>query len=68
MQLISKKRVCELTSFSRAHIDRLSNDPDYRHHEFPRPVRLGQARVAYVLEEVLAWNATRVAERDRSEK
>lgn len=64
MQLISKKRVCELTSFSRAHIDRLSNDPEYAHLGFPKPVRLGQARVAYVYDEVMEWNAARVAERD----
>ena len=63
-RLISKKQVCEKTSYSRAHIDRLSNDPDYRHHGFPRTVKLGQARVAYVESEVDAWIAKRISERD----
>lgn len=65
-RLISKKQACEKTSYSRAHLDRLSNDPEYRHHGFPRTVKLGQARVAYVESEIDDWIALRVADRDSS--
>ncbi len=65
-RLISKKQACEKTSYSRAHIDRLSNDPEYRHHGFPRTVKLGQARVAYVESEIDDWIAKRIADRDSS--
>lgn len=67
MRLLSKKQVCELTSYSRAHIDRLANDPDYGHFGFPKPVRLGQARVAFVESEVMDWIAAQVAMRDGSQ-
>ena len=66
MRLILKKRVCELTSFSRAHVDRLVNDPAYSHRGFPKPVKLGQARVAFVEDEVEAWITQIVAKRDSS--
>lgn len=67
-RLISKREVCTKTSYSRAHIDRLSNDPDYQHHGFPRTVRLGQARVAYLESEIDEWIERKLAERDSSEK
>lgn len=66
MKLLSKKEVCNRTSYSRAHIDRLANDDDYRHMGFPKPVRLGQARVAFVEHEIDEWIALQVAKRDRS--
>ena len=56
-RLISKKEVCRRTSLSRATIDRYTNDPDYRHMGFPKPVRLGQGRVAYYESEIDAWIA-----------
>lgn len=62
MRLLSKKEVCFRTSYSRAHLDRLEADG-----RFPQRVRLGQARVAWVEEEVDEWISARVAERDRSE-
>ena len=66
MKLLSKKEVCVLTSFSRAHVDRLANDPKYRHMGFPKPLRLGQARVAFVEEEVMNWIKAQIAKRDSS--
>lgn len=66
MKLLKKKQVCEMTSYSRAHIDRLSNDPEYRHMGFPKPIRLGQSRVAYVEEEIISWISDRVAQRKHS--
>jgi len=62
MRLLSKKEVCLRTTYSRAHLDRLEADG-----RFPVRVRLGQARVAWVEEEVNEWIAARVAERNRSE-
>ncbi len=61
MKLLKKKDVCALTSYSRAHLDRLEADG-----RFPVRVRLGQARVAWVEEEVLEWIRLKVAERDSS--
>lgn len=63
MRLLSKKEVCARTTYSRAHLDRLETEG-----RFPKRVRLGQARVAWVEEEVDDWIAARVAERDSSEQ
>lgn len=61
MRLLSKKEVCIRTTYSRAHLDRLEAEG-----RFPKRVRLGQARVAWVEDEVDEWIASRVAERDCS--
>lgn len=61
MKLLKKKEVAALVSYSLAHIDRLEAAG-----LFPKRVRLGQARVAWVDEEVLEWVRLRVAERDSS--
>lgn len=61
MKLLSKKVVCELTSYSRSHLDRLEAAG-----KFPSRVRLGQARVAWVEDEVREWIQAKVDERDRS--
>lgn len=66
-RLISKAEVCIKTSYSRAHVDRLSNDPDYKHHGFPRRLKLGQARVAYLESEIDEWIDRKLAERDAPE-
>jgi prophage regulatory protein len=66
MKLLSKKEVCERTSYSRAHVDRLTNDADYSHLGFPKTVSLGQARVAYVESEIDDWIMSRIALRDSS--
>jgi prophage regulatory protein len=59
MKLLKKKAVCELVSYSPAHIDRLE-----RAGTFPKRVTLGQQRVAWVESEILDWIAQRIAERD----
>ncbi len=46
-------------AFSRAHIYRLIKDG-----KFPKPVRLGENRVAFVADEIDAWINERIAERD----
>lgn len=61
MRLLTKKQVRERVCYSPAHIDRLEAEG-----RFPRRVRLGVSRVAWVEDEVTAWIADRVAERDRS--
>jgi prophage regulatory protein len=45
--------------YSRPHLYRLIKDG-----KFPRPVHLGPNRIAFVEEEIDAWLAARVAERD----
>lgn len=64
MKLLSKKAVCEKISLSRAQVDRYTKDEAYRHMGFPSPVRLGQARVAYVESEIDSWIAAQVDKRD----
>jgi prophage regulatory protein len=54
LRLIKKKEVCQLTSYSPAHIDRLEAAG-----LFPRRIQLGQARVAWLEHEVLDWIATK---------
>lgn len=60
-RLISKRDVRSLVSYSFAHIDRLEAAGT-----FPKRVRLGQARVAWVEAEILQWIQARIDERDRS--
>ncbi|BAQ17932.1 helix-turn-helix transcriptional regulator [Methyloceanibacter caenitepidi] len=45
--------------FSRTHIYRL-----IRKNEFPRPIRLGEQRVAFVEDEIDAWLRSKIEERD----
>ncbi len=59
LALIRKRRVCELTGLSPRGIDNR-----VRKGEFPKPVLLDARQTAWVLSEVLAWNAQRIAERD----
>lgn len=60
-RLITKREVRELVCYSFAHIDRLEAAGT-----FPKRVRLGQARVAWVKEEVESWVQARIDARDRS--
>lgn len=60
-KLIKKREVCALVSYSPAHLDRLEAA-----RLFPKRVRLGQARVAWVEEEVHQWIQQRIEARDRS--
>lgn len=59
MRFLSKKQVSQLVLYSPAHIARLEQAG-----RFPKRVNLGQCRVGWVEEEVQAWMAARVAERD----
>ncbi len=58
-RLLSKKAVREKVCYSPQHIARLEKAGKY-----PKRVRLGQGRVAYVEEEVDQWIEDRIAERD----
>lgn len=58
-QLLTKKQVKNLVCYSYAHIDRLEADG-----RFPKRVRLGLSRVAWVASEIQEWIAARIAERD----
>jgi prophage regulatory protein len=62
MKLLTKKEVRARVSYSFAHIDRLEAQG-----LFPKRVRLGQQRVAWVEDEITDWIVARIAERDRSE-
>lgn len=59
MKLLKTKEVEALTSLTRQRLWELR-----RAGKFPKPVRLTPRRVGYVEDEVLAWLAARVAERD----
>lgn len=61
MRLLDKKRLREMVLYSPQHIQRLEDAG-----RFPRRVRLGQARVGWVEQEVLDWLAARIKERDTS--
>ena len=58
-KLLKKKAVAEKVSYSVAHIDRLEKEG-----KFPKRVTLGQARVAWVEDEVDAWIRQRIEARD----
>ena len=59
MKLLSKKAVRERVCYSPQHIARLE-----KVGKFPKRVRLGQGRVAWVEEEIDEWIKQRIAERD----
>lgn len=61
MKLLSKKEVRERVKYSFAHIDRLEKEG-----RFPKRVRLGPQRVAWVETEIDDWIAALVAKRDGS--
>ena len=58
-QLIDKKELKKLVKYSPQHIARLE-----KAGQFPKRLRLGQCRVAWLLAEVEAWIDERLAERD----
>ena len=60
-KLIKKREVCALVSYSPAHVDRLEAAGT-----FPKRVRLGQMRVAWVEEEIYQWIQSRIEARDSS--
>ena len=56
-RFIGKKELRQLVSISPQHIDRMEKAGD-----FPRRVRLGPGRVAWVLSEVRTWMDDKIAE------
>lgn len=58
-RLVSMNQVCAMTSLSRTTINmhRASGN-------FPKPVPIGEKRIAFVRAEVEQWIAERIAERD----
>lgn len=58
MKLLTKRQLKELVVYSPQHIARLE-----KAGSFPKRVRLGQARVAWVEEEVMDWLKKRLAAR-----
>jgi prophage regulatory protein len=59
--LLTKREVRDLVLYSPAHIDRLEAKG-----EFPKRVRLGQARVGWVKDEVVTWLQLRISARESS--
>lgn len=59
MRLLTKREVRERVCYSFAHIDRLEAEG-----RFPKRVRLGINRVAWVESEITDWITARIAERD----
>lgn len=59
MKIISKRQLKELVLYSPQHIARLE-----KAGQFPKRVRLGQARVGWIEDEVLDWLNQRIARRD----
>lgn len=58
MQLIDKKELVKLVKYSPQHIARLE-----KAGQFPKRLRLGQNRVAWLLSEVEDWIEQRLGER-----
>ena len=58
-QLICKKELTKLVKYSSQHIARLE-----KAGQFPKRLRLGQNRVAWLLAEVEDWIEQRLAKRD----
>lgn len=61
MKLLTKREVKERVCYSFAHIDRLEHEG-----RFPKRVRLGPNRVAWVEDEITDWITSLVAKRDNS--
>lgn len=55
------KEVIRRTGVSRTSIYRM-----FDKNQFPRPVNLSESRIAFVESEVIAWQAERLAERERA--
>lgn len=58
-RFLSKRQVKERCLYSFAHTKRLEDAG-----KFPKRIRLGNGRVAYVEEEIEQWCRDRIAERD----
>ena len=58
LKLITKKQLLDMVPYTPQHILRLE-----KMGQFPRRVRIGENRVAWLLSEVEHWIAVRVAQR-----
>lgn len=58
---IRKNLTAERVGYHHVHMMRKANDPE---DDFPSPVRIGLNAVAFVLEEIEAWQERRMAERE----
>lgn len=61
LRFLSKSEVSERVGYCGVHIMRLANA-----NKFPKPIKLGPGRVAFVENEVVEWQLDRIAERDRA--
>lgn len=59
MKMLTKKDLKTLVPYSHQHIARLEKAGG-----FPKRVQLGQCRVAWIEEEILAWLNERIQKRD----
>lgn len=59
MKLIKKQTVSEMVTYSKSHIDRLEAAG-----KFPKRIRMGQGRVAWVYDEIIAYIEQLVRDRD----
>ena len=59
MRLLSKRQLKELVLYSPQHIARLEAAG-----KFPKRVRLGESRVGWIEDEVMAWLQQRIDDRD----
>ena len=64
MRFIRAKEVANRVGYHVVHVKRLATDPAYSHVGFPKPVRIGDNGVAWIEDEVTAWQKARIAERD----
>ena len=60
-RLLTIKEVCEIVPYTSVHIYRLMQQ-----HEFPRAIKLGARRVAWIEREVLGWVNVHLAKREAS--
>ncbi len=59
MRILSKRQLRELVLYSPQHITRLE-----KAGQFPKRIKLGQARVGWIESEVLEWLQKRIDSRD----
>jgi prophage regulatory protein len=61
LRVLDRHELREMVPYSYQHILRLE-----KAGRFPKRVKLGAARVGWILDEVLAWVEERIAEREKS--
>lgn len=58
-RLITKRQLCSMVPYTPQHILRLE-----KQNRFPKRIRVGENRVAWILSEIEHWIAERAGERD----